>query len=241
VTTQYARALVRIREMILRGALAPGQRLSEASLADMLGMTRTPVRQALPALALEGLVSEHDTRGYVVRGFTSTEICDAIDVRGALEGLAARQIAQRGTPKALLRDLRHCLEDGDRIFGKKRLVEADSAPYSEMNVRFHALIVEGAASQVISEALARNNHIPFAGPQALAFAHSDLAVTFEWLYYAHRQHHAIVEALQDGDAARVEALMREHASAVKISANVARQRSPRAERAESTRKTGVTV
>ncbi len=241
MTTQYARALVRIREMILRGDVAPGQRLSEASLADMLGMTRTPVRQALPALALEGLVSAHDTRGYVVRGFTSGEICDAIDVRGALEGLAARQIAQRGISKALVLALRHCLEDGDRLFTKQRLVDSDSAPYCEMNVRFHSLIVDGAASKVISQALARNNLIPFAGPQALAFAHSDRAVTFQWLYYAHRQHHAIVDALQDGDAARVEALMREHASAVKISANVARQRSAPAERSAPASKTGVPV
>jgi len=225
--------------MILRGALAPGQRLSEAALAELLGVTRTPVRQALPALALEGLLSVHDTRGYVVRGFSSSEICDAIDVRGVLEGLAARQIAQRGISKALVRDLRHCLEDGDRLFSKKRLVEADSAPYSDMNVRFHALIVNGAGSTVISQALTRNNLIPFAGPQALAFAHSDLGVAFEWLYYAHRQHHSIVEALQDGDAARVEALMREHASTVKISANVARQRAPRAERDEPAGRPGV--
>ena len=202
----------------------------------MLGMTRTPVRQALPALALEGLLSEHDTRGFVVRGFTASEISDAIDVRGALEGLAARQLAQRGIPKALLRDLRHCLEDGDRIFTKKRLVESDGAPYSEMNVRFHALIVNGAGSKVICRALERNNHIPFAGPQALAFAHSDLAVTYQSLYYAHRQHHAIVQALQDGDGARVEALMREHASAVKISADVARQRSPHTDREEPARR-----
>src|SRR5262249_53278733 len=68
--TQLARATVSIREMILRGRLRPGQRVAEAMLADMLQMSRTPVRQALPVLAKEGLLVESGTRGYVVRTFT---------------------------------------------------------------------------------------------------------------------------------------------------------------------------
>src|SRR6266700_5707546 len=77
MNSQQSRALVRIREMILRGKLAPGQRLAEAPLAEMLGMSRTPVRQALPVLAQEGLLAEHETRGYVVRGLSATDILDA--------------------------------------------------------------------------------------------------------------------------------------------------------------------
>src|SRR5215813_12762036 len=90
------RAIVRIREMILRGQLTSGRRVAEAPLAEMLGMSRTPVRQALPVLAQEGLLAEHETRGYVVRGFTTADILDAIDLRGVLEGLAARRVAERG-------------------------------------------------------------------------------------------------------------------------------------------------
>ena len=67
MNTQLSQAIVRIREMILRGELGPGQRVAEAPLADLLGVSRTPVRQALPLLAQEGLLSEHETRGYVVR------------------------------------------------------------------------------------------------------------------------------------------------------------------------------
>ena len=70
MSTQLTETLLRIREMILRGELAPGQRVAEAPLAELLGMSRTPVRQALPLLAQEGLLAEHETRGYVVRGFT---------------------------------------------------------------------------------------------------------------------------------------------------------------------------
>src|SRR6185437_11821832 len=71
--TQLARATVSIREMILRGRLHPGQRVAEAMLAEVLNMSRTPVRQALPVLAKEGLLVESGTRGYVVRTFTQSE------------------------------------------------------------------------------------------------------------------------------------------------------------------------
>ena len=80
--TQLARATISIREMILRGSLKGGQRVAEAMLAEALGMSRTPIRQALPLLAREGLLVESGTRGYVVRTFTRSDILDAIDVRG---------------------------------------------------------------------------------------------------------------------------------------------------------------
>jgi GntR family transcriptional regulator of vanillate catabolism len=220
MSTQLARAVVRIREMILRGELAPGQRVAEAPLADLLGMSRTPVRQALPMLAQEGLLTEHETRGFVVRAFTAADIIDAIDTRGALEGLAARRVAEKGVSKAYLRQLRACLEDGDAIFAKRRLEESDEALYAEMNARFHALILEEADSAILFEALERNGRIPFAGPQALAFDKDNLEMMFDALHYAHRQHHAIVEALELGQSGRAESLMREHANAAKQSLNL---------------------
>jgi GntR family transcriptional regulator of vanillate catabolism len=93
---QHTRAVLQIREMILRGELMPGQRVPEAGLADVLGISRTPVRQALPVLAQGGLLTAHDRRGYVVRSFTQAEIHDAIELRGMLEGFAARKIIERG-------------------------------------------------------------------------------------------------------------------------------------------------
>jgi len=223
MNTQLSQAIVRIREMILRGELPPGQRVAEAPLADLLGVSRTPVRQALPLLAQEGLLSEHETRGYVVRGFTSADIVDAIDLRAVLEGLAARRVAERGPSKALLRELRSCLEDGNAILGKRHLEESDEALYAEMNERFHSLILKASGGALLAETLERNSRIPFAGPQALAFDKGKLEQMYDMLHYAHRQHHAIVEALERGQSARAEALMREHAVAVKDSINMAAQ------------------
>src|SRR5579862_897999 len=102
--------------MILRGTLQGGQRVAEAMLAEVLGMSRTPIRQALPVLAREGLLVESGARGYLVRTFTRSDILDAIDLRGLLEGFAVRRIAERGASAVLLRQLHECLEEGDRIF-----------------------------------------------------------------------------------------------------------------------------
>jgi GntR family transcriptional regulator of vanillate catabolism len=218
--TQLARATVSIREMILRGRLPAGKRVAEATLAQALGMSRTPIRQALPLLAREGLLVESGTRGYVVRTFTRPDILDAIDVRGLLEGFAARRIAERGAAPTLLAQLRECLQAGDRIFAKGHLVESDEAAYGAVNGRFHELIVEAAASPVTTDAIDRIASIPFAAAAAIAFDASDLQSMFDALWIAHQQHYAIVDALESGQATRVEFLMREHVNTVKQSINM---------------------
>ena len=215
-----AEAVVRLREMILNGKLAPAQRVAEAPLADLLGVSRTPVRQALPLLAQEGLLVENETRGYMVRAFTAGEITDAIDVRGALEALAAQRVAERGVSKALLRDFQRCLDDGDALLAKRRIDEGDEAHYAGMNERFHRLIVSASGSAIFTVALERNSRVPFAGPQALAFDRTQLDQMYDRLHYAHCQHHAIVDAMTAGQVGRVEALMREHAHGVKESLNL---------------------
>jgi len=220
---KHARVIVRIREMILHGELAPGQRVGEVALASALGVSRTPIRQALPVLAQEGLLIQLDTRGFEVRQFTPQEIMDALDVRGVLEGLAARMIAEQGSPRRLMQSLHDCLREGDEIFAKGHLVESDEARYGEMNKQFHSCIVLGAGSKVIADAIERNSRIPFASAHAIAFNKVDLGRMYNWLGYAHRQHHAIVEALENGEGARASALMIEHAHVPKASINVVRK------------------
>ena len=205
---------LRLREMILRGELPPGERLAEVALAERLGVSRTPIRQALPALAREGLLSAAGRRGYVVRSFSPQDVLDAIETRGLLEGLAARRIAEKGATPELIRSLKDCLSQGDALLAKRRFESADEQRYSEMNGRFHALIVEGAGSRILADALARNDHVPFASASAVAFS-QDTAQLLPVLNYAHRQHHAIVQALENRESARAEALMREHAAPVK--------------------------
>jgi GntR family transcriptional regulator of vanillate catabolism len=233
--TQLARATLSVREMILRGRLKPGQRVTEVMLAQLLGMSRTPVRQALPVLAREGLLVESGTRGYLVRTFTRSDILDAIDLRGVLEGFAVRRIAERGPSPALMHQLQECLEEGDRIFRKRHLIDSDEAAFGSMNDRFHAALLTAANSPIIAGALASNDCIPFASAGAIAFDATDLQAMFDALYFAHMQHHAIYEALEAGQSVRAEFLMCEHVNTVKSSINMLQMADPEAERATALR------
>ncbi|MBW8720350.1 MAG: GntR family transcriptional regulator [Polaromonas sp.] len=106
--------LMQLRDLILRGEFEPGQRLAEQQLAERLGASRTPVRAALVTLEQEGLVEANDTGKYLVRQFTPREVADAIAVRGHLEGMAARLVAEHGVSRQLQLDLQSCLDEGDR-------------------------------------------------------------------------------------------------------------------------------
>jgi GntR family transcriptional regulator of vanillate catabolism len=227
-----SRVIVRIREMILHGELPPGERVREVELAAKLGVSRTPVRESLPILAQEGVLAQLDTRGFVVRAFTPQEIMDAIDVRGALEGLAARMLAEQGPSRRLIHSLHECLREGDEILSGGHLVQADEARYGDMNKQFHSLIVQGSGSKVVAEAIERNGRIPFAAAHAIAFDRVNLPRMYESLRYSHLQHHAIVQALENCEGARVAALMVEHAHGAKASINMARTPSRCAENAE---------
>ncbi|MGH2885354.1 MAG: GntR family transcriptional regulator, partial [Solirubrobacteraceae bacterium] len=80
------RALFALREQILSGEFKPGERMSELRLVERLGVSRTPLRLALSSLEHEGLLQAIPTGGYAVREFTQTDIRQAIELRGVLEG-----------------------------------------------------------------------------------------------------------------------------------------------------------
>jgi GntR family transcriptional regulator of vanillate catabolism len=223
MTAKSSRVIVRIREMILHGELQPGERVKEIELAASLDVSRTPIREALPILVQEGLLTQLDTRGFVVRAFSPEEIMDGIDVRGTLEGLAARTLAEQGAPRRLMQSLHNCLQEGDEIFVKKQLVVSDEERYGDMNKKFHTLIIRGAGSKVIAEAIEHISRIPFVSAAAIAFDKVDLRRMYDSLSHAHRQHHSIVQALENGEGARVAALMFEHAYGTKASINMIRK------------------
>ena len=95
--SQITRTVLRLREMILSGEFSPGERVSEAPLTGRLGASRTPIRLALERLAHEGLLDPYPTGGFIVRTFTLEDVWDGIEVRGVLEGAAARLAAERLT------------------------------------------------------------------------------------------------------------------------------------------------
>ncbi len=202
---------LKLREMILSGQLAPGERVRETHLAEQLGISRQPVRQAIPALAEEGLLVPVGQRGYAVRAFSAAESAQALRLRAVLEGFAAREGAEKGLSHNLLEQLHDCLKIGDKLFSKPVLEPEDELQYGEMNARFHELLLDGAVNPLLETLTQRCNSVPFTSPSVMAFHGVSRDKVFQLLYDAHRQHHAIVDALEKRQPDRAEFLLREHA------------------------------
>jgi GntR family transcriptional regulator of vanillate catabolism len=200
-----------LRQAILAGHYQPGTRLAEIPVAEALGVSRTPVRLAFRTLAQEGLLQRVGKRGLEVRAFTEADVLCAVEVRGVLEGLAARRLAEAGVPGPLMSQLEQCLSDGEQVLAGGRLTSSDVDRWSALNQRFHTAIVAAGGSRVIGDAIARNNHLPFAAADSIAIDKGALPAEFRKLQLAQLQHRLIVEALRRGESARAETLMREHA------------------------------
>lgn len=206
----HEKVLMQLRDLILRGDFLPGARLAEQQLAQRLNASRTPVRAALVTLEQEGLVEANETVGYVVRQFTPQEVADAIAVRGHLEGMAARLVAEHGVTRQLAHELQLCLDEGDAALAAKALKVEHYARYATMNDRFHSLILGASGNLALQRAIVLNNRLPFAPASAMLPMQGTLAEDRDWMLYAHRQHHMLVDALQQGNGARAAALAVEH-------------------------------
>jgi GntR family transcriptional regulator of vanillate catabolism len=182
-----------------------------------LQVSRTPVRNALPALAAEGLLEPVGRRGYRIRLFGELECWQALELRGLLEGYAACSLANRGVDDQVMAELEACLAEGDRIFEKRHLDAEDEQHYGEMNGRFHRIILEASDSPLLQSVIERLNQVPFVAPAVIMFDEVGLSRAFEYLFRAHGVHHAIVEAIREGDGYRAETLFREHARQQRIS------------------------
>lgn len=206
------RVLAELRKLIASGELAAGERIVEIPTAERLQVSRMPVRIALRTLEQEGLLCKTG-RGYRVRAVTREDIAGAVEVRGVLEGLAARQAAERGLSAEARATLEECLAEGDRLFANGQVLLEELERYQRMNMRFHRTIIEASGNPAIAVALARNDHLPFASVSALAVDRDNLEQEFRRFNFAYMQHHAVVDALVNGQGARAEAIMREHANA----------------------------
>ena len=222
--------LIQLRDLILRGEFEPGQRLAEQQLAERLGASRTPVRAALVTLEQEGLVEANDTGKFLVRQFTPREVADAIAVRGQLEGMAARLVAEHGVSRQLQGDLQACLHEGDLALAANPLNFESYAAYAVVNDRFHALVLEACGNRALQRAVALNDKLPFAPASAMLPMQGSVALDRDWMLYAHRQHHMLFAALQAGEGARAQALAIEHTEVAQMNLRMALERRAETER-----------
>ena len=185
----------------------------ELELAAALAVSRTPVRIALAELEKEGLLERLPTRGFRVRKFTVDEIAQAVDVRGVLEGMAAREVAERGLDSATDATLGACINLGQRLLDEARQSGnvIDAARWVQMNADFHNALVEAAGNSTLRSALALVSKTPMAGAGALSLNGALPLLEYQFIQRAQSDHEDVLAALQAGSSARAEALMREHA------------------------------
>ncbi|MGH9373195.1 MAG: GntR family transcriptional regulator [Vicinamibacterales bacterium] len=219
--SQTLRALLQMRELLLRGAFRPGERLREIPLATRLKVSRTPLRLVLDRLEQEGLLTARPTGGFVAAEFSIQDIHDGIEIRGMLEGTAARLAAERLERPEDLDDARTCLGQIDRVLQRWTSGTDSLAQYISLNEQFHDLLLGLARSPVLRRAVDRALALPFASPNAFIFGHVQKKEGREVVTISQMHHRAIVDAIANQEATRAEALAREHSRLARTSLEIA--------------------
>ncbi|WP_282602906.1 GntR family transcriptional regulator [Paracoccus sp. PARArs4] len=189
-SSAYQRLLGEIRD----GSLPPGARLRETELAERLGVSRTPVREAIRQLETDGLVTHVPRHGATVRTLDYAEVMELYEMRGVLEGTAAR-LAARAAAEVELDEL---------IALNDRMAAVESGPEAaELNRLFHATLLDAAKNRFLARSIATlQKGLLILGPTTLADQNRAAEAAAE--------HAAVLEAMQQRDGEGAEQAMRAH-------------------------------
>jgi DNA-binding GntR family transcriptional regulator len=190
-----------LRDAILDGEFAAGQRLVEIDLCERFGCSRFAVRAAIPVLASEGLVELQRHRGARVRLIPLAEAIEITEVRRLLEGLTAARAAERATPDQVA-ELRQIIQEM-----RDAVAAAELLRYSDANARLHGLVRAIAAHQTATGIIERLRAQLVRHQFALSLVPGRPGVSLE-------QHERIVAAIAAGDRDAAEAAMRDHITSV---------------------------
>lgn len=196
-TTRAALVAQQLRDMIAQNELAPGDRIREQALSERLAVSRTPMREALRILAAERLVELLPNRGAVVAAPSLKEVKDLLSVLGMMEALAGEQAALNGTDaelseiRALHYEMRATFERGDRL------------AYFKLNQAIHRAIVAASHNGPLAELHDQLN-------ARLYRVRYQSNLSNESWRTAICEHDAIMEALDQRDAAGLAVILRAH-------------------------------
>ncbi|MBB2893911.1 GntR family transcriptional regulator [Flexivirga oryzae] len=191
--------LTRMRELVLGGSYEPGMALSEVRLAEHFDVSRTPIREALKQLQVEGLVEIRPKVGTFVRQVSRREIVELFELKEVLEGMAARLLAQRGRTEELL------VLEANVTSSEDAAARRDSETYAGLVKEFHETLVHGADNQKLTQ------HYRTLMNQ-LAY-HRFVRSTVEHpgrLRQSVAEHRAVLELIQQKDGIGAEIAMRRH-------------------------------
>ena len=193
----HAEAVDRLRELITQGKLLPGARLNERVLCGRLGVSRTPLREAIKLLATEGLVDLLPNRGAVVSRIDPAALAETLEVMGALEGLAGELACRRATP-ARIAEIRALHE---KMLA--RHARGDLATYFRYNQAIHLQIVAAAGNAKLAATYRQLN----ANVQRARYMAN---LSSERWNQAVAEHGQILTALEARDAERLRRLLQDH-------------------------------
>ena len=193
-------AVAALRGRVLSGSLAPGERLGETELAVELGMSRTPIREALRMLAAEGLVEITSNRGARVTQWSIEELRNVFEIRIRLEGYAARLAAERATTQQIenLEQIAGQIAHNSRPGPRKNLAEV-----SRLNSQFHNGLLDIAGSASLKVAVAGVIH-------ASVLSRTQESFDDEAFARSNKHHFEIVAALRAGQGEWAESTMKSH-------------------------------
>ncbi len=191
------RVFAQIQDDILNGKYKPGDSLVESKLSKELGVSRTPVREALKQLELKGLVESTPNKGTIVRGISNQDIYDIYTIRMKIEGLAARWAAEKITDDELA-ELKEAVEL-EEFFTMKN----DISQLCKFDNSFHHIIFKASKSRPLIHTLSNFHYY-------LQRARSTSLSTPGRARKALEEHRAILQAIMDRDPERAEKLTEEH-------------------------------
>lgn len=220
------RALSELRRRIMEGELTGGTRLLEIPLSEMLSISRTPVRQALQHLEEEGFAERVPGGGFVVRSFTEKDINDTLELRGAVEGMAARLAAERGYDPADMLRAEAILDQMD-LYLQVPPEKIDTEAFARANLRFHLAVGRLSGSATVQREVERILRLPFASGANYMPAPGQLLRFGRPLDWVQLQHRSILAAIVDGEGTRAEALAREHVRFSRGAAEISMRRQGR--------------
>jgi len=189
-----------LKTRIINGNLKPGEKILEVNIAEQLGVSRTPIREALRELAAEGFVKMIPNQGMVVSNVSIEDIKEVLQIRKLLEGFAASVAAKKINQEEIAK-LEGIIKKMSIIISKSK---PDVVAYSELNAQFHNLILNACGNKrliKICTNLSGSDH---------RFRIRALRDNSERLKYSLKEHHEIMEVLKRKDAEQAERLSKKH-------------------------------
>jgi DNA-binding GntR family transcriptional regulator len=191
------KVFIQLQNEILNGKYQVGDSLIETRLSEELGVSRTPIREALRQLELEGLVQSIPNKGAIVKGISAQDIEDIYTIRMMIEGLAAKWATEKITPQEL-EELKDAI-DLEEFYTLKN----DTEHLMQFDSKFHDIIFKASKSKPLMHTLSTFHHYV---QRARSIAFSSPIRSREVL----EEHKAIFRAIAEGDAEKAEKLTTDH-------------------------------